>query len=267
MAPLQQLCGMKRSSRSRAPPHGPRSPIPVGSSSLGVRLAGSSFPARFHAVPAGHEPRRRQDSHRWSSVTIDYDLPEIRWGRSLTGRRLGNVSLSPRLSAWGRLGWRSLRPIRSPPGAVSGIDCLRMLPRGSGRGWAKRLAVLVSTLIAVITTAGCGSTTTTTVIKESVTTTTSTLNLASETPAILRVVPPNPYPKGWARLTVLISRIDPRWAAVYVTGTPGHVDQVQADAASVFHTARRGWVVHQAGNGGGCGVPARVRAELQLSCV
>jgi hypothetical protein len=88
----------------------------------------------------------------------------------------------------------------------------------------------------------------------------------AEARAILRVAPGNPYPPGWAHLTVRVSTVDSRWAAVHVLPNRGHTHQVQADVASMYHTRRHGWVVHQVGNGGGCGVPSRVRRDLHLAC-
>jgi len=50
------------------------------------------------------------------------------------------------------------------------------------------------------------------------------------------------------------------WAAAYITGR-----QVQGDVASL-HRKHHKWRVHQIGNGGGCGVPSKVRADLKLAC-
>jgi hypothetical protein len=88
----------------------------------------------------------------------------------------------------------------------------------------------------------------------------------SEKKAILRAAPSNPYPKGGAARKVRVSTVDSRWAAVYITANPGHHNQVQPDVASTYHTRHHGWVLHQEGNGGGCGVPARVRNDLHLNC-
>lgn len=95
--------------------------------------------------------------------------------------------------------------------------------------------------------------------------TTNAGDVGSEKAAILSAAPGGSYPPGWAHLTVRVSTIDPRWAAVFIEPNPGYERQVQPDVASMYHTDR-GWVVHQTGNGGGCGVPAGVRAELQLNC-
>jgi hypothetical protein len=88
----------------------------------------------------------------------------------------------------------------------------------------------------------------------------------SEKRAILRAAPSSPYPKGWASLTVRVSTVDSRWAAVYISANRGHQHQVQPDAASIYHTRRHGWVTHETGNGGGCGVPVRVSRDLHLAC-
>lgn len=50
------------------------------------------------------------------------------------------------------------------------------------------------------------------------------------------------------------------WAAAYITGP-----QVQGDVASL-HRKHHKWHVHQVGNGGGCGVPRKVRKDLRLAC-
>lgn len=88
----------------------------------------------------------------------------------------------------------------------------------------------------------------------------------SERTAILRAAPGNPYPSGEARRTIRVSTVSARWAAVYITATRGHRDRVQSDVASMFHTKHHGWVVHEEGNGGGCGVPRPVVRDLGLAC-
>lgn len=50
------------------------------------------------------------------------------------------------------------------------------------------------------------------------------------------------------------------WAAAYISGS-----QVQGDVASL-HRKHHKWHVHQIGNGGGCGVPSKVRDDLKLAC-
>jgi len=89
---------------------------------------------------------------------------------------------------------------------------------------------------------------------------------AAQRKAILQAGPGNPYPPGWAHLKVRVSTVDSRWAAIYILANPGHKNQVQPDVASVFHSKHRGWVDHQNGNGGGCGVPSQVKRDLSLAC-
>jgi hypothetical protein len=88
----------------------------------------------------------------------------------------------------------------------------------------------------------------------------------AEEKAILQAAPGNSYPPGWAHLTVRVSTVDSKWAAVYIRPNRGHAHQVQSDVSSVYHTKHHGWVTHQDGNGRGCGVPARVRHDLKLGC-
>ena len=84
--------------------------------------------------------------------------------------------------------------------------------------------------------------------------------------AILRAAPANPYPAGWAHRTVRVSTVNRRWAAVEIVADPGHTGQVQPDVASMYRTRSGRWIVHQPGNGGGCGVPRRVKEDLHLAC-
>jgi hypothetical protein len=88
----------------------------------------------------------------------------------------------------------------------------------------------------------------------------------SENTAILRAAPGNPYPRGWAHRTVRVSTVDAKWAFVYITANRGHQNQVQPDVASMYHTTRHGWVVHQDGNGGGCRMPKPIERDLHLAC-
>lgn len=89
----------------------------------------------------------------------------------------------------------------------------------------------------------------------------------AERSAILRAAGTNPYPSGWAHRTVRISTVSSRWAAVHIVANRGHQTQVQNDVASMYRTKHHGWVTHQVGNGGGCGVPAAVVHDLGLACV
>jgi hypothetical protein len=97
-------------------------------------------------------------------------------------------------------------------------------------------------------------------------------SLASRAPtrferrAILRAAPGNPYPRGWAYRTVRVSTVSSHWAAVHIVANRGHENQVQPDVASMYRTRHGGWIVHQSGNGGGCGVPRGVKADLHLAC-
>jgi hypothetical protein len=50
------------------------------------------------------------------------------------------------------------------------------------------------------------------------------------------------------------------WAAAYIRGSG-----VQGAVASL-HRKNHKWRVHQIGNGGGCGVPRKVRKDLKLAC-
>ena len=79
----------------------------------------------------------------------------------------------------------------------------------------------------------------------------------SERRVILRAGPGNPYPAGWARRYVRVSTVNARWAAVYIVANRGHRSQVQPDVASMYRLKSGRWVVHEAGNGGGCGVQQR----------
>jgi hypothetical protein len=73
------------------------------------------------------------------------------------------------------------------------------------------------------------------------------------------------YPPGSCRWVVRVSTARRGWAAVYIRPRRGQEGTVQPDVASLRRTRGR-WRVHQRGNGGGCGVPASVRRDLDLAC-
>lgn len=93
----------------------------------------------------------------------------------------------------------------------------------------------------------------------------------TERAQILRVVnggqnPCRIYPAGRCSQVVRISTVRPSWAAVYLRASkPAYRDQVQEDVGSLRRIDGT-WRVHQIGNGGGCGVPASVRRDLDLEC-
>lgn len=126
-------------------------------------------------------------------------------------------------------------------------------------------------VLALLALAGCGSTKTiiiqshTSTVTVSKSTASSAGSRSGTQAAVLSAAPGNPYPKGWAKLTVRVSTVDPGWAAVYITANPGHEHQVQPDVASL-HRTDQGWKLHQSGNGGGCKVPLPVVRELKLAC-
>lgn len=76
----------------------------------------------------------------------------------------------------------------------------------------------------------------------------------------------NPWPRGWAYRVVWVSTVDSRWAEVEILPMRGHAHQVQQDVGSTYRLRSGRWVMHQAGNGGGCHMPARVRRDLRLAC-
>jgi excisionase family DNA binding protein len=144
---------------------------------------------------------------------------------------------------------------RYPPRGVPWALPLRRVERdnwGNMRAWrSQMLGVLVLALLIVSNSSALAARQPT----------------SNEKRAILQHFQGSPYPAGWARLAIRVSTVDHRWAAVYIRATKGHFRQVQPDAASLYHTQSHGWVIHQIGNGGGCGLPRRVRADLQLYCV
>lgn len=72
------------------------------------------------------------------------------------------------------------------------------------------------------------------------------------------------YPAGTCRTFIRVSTVSPAWAAFYIRQRGRH-SKVQPDVAS-FHHGRRGWHVHQVGNGGGCDMPRAAKRDLNLFC-
>lgn len=65
---------------------------------------------------------------------------------------------------------------------------------------------------------------------------------------------------GSCHRKIKVSTKKQTWAAAYITGSG-----VQPAAASL-HRKNHRWRIHQIGNGGGCGVPDKVAADLKLAC-
>jgi curli biogenesis system outer membrane secretion channel CsgG len=87
----------------------------------------------------------------------------------------------------------------------------------------------------------------------------------AEAKAIVRALPKPAYPKSYYVYKVRISTVSKRWAAVRILPASGYESFIQPDIASVVR--RKGhWKTKQVGNGGGCGVPPAVVADLKLSC-
>ena len=88
---------------------------------------------------------------------------------------------------------------------------------------------------------------------------------ASEKKAIVKALPKPAYPRSYYVYKVRISTVSKRWAAVRILPASGYESFIQPDIASVVQKKKH-WKTNQVGNGGGCGVPAAVAADLKLSC-
>jgi hypothetical protein len=88
----------------------------------------------------------------------------------------------------------------------------------------------------------------------------------AEKKAIVKALPKPAYPRSYYVYKVRISTVSRRWAAVRILPASGYGSFIQPDVASVVRKHNR-WKTKQVGNGGGCGVPAAVAADLKLSCL
>ena len=68
------------------------------------------------------------------------------------------------------------------------------------------------------------------------------------------------FVSGSCHRKIKVSTKKQTWAAAYISGSA-----VQPTSASI-HRKHHSWHVHQIGNGGGCGVPSKVRKDLKLDC-
>ena len=68
------------------------------------------------------------------------------------------------------------------------------------------------------------------------------------------------FVSGGCHRKIKVSTKKQTWAAAYISGSA-----VQPTSASI-QRKHHSWHVHQIGNGGGCGVPKKVRNDLKLAC-
>lgn len=77
------------------------------------------------------------------------------------------------------------------------------------------------------------------------------------------------YPLGTCKIGFTVSDANPRWAVARIRADDNGENTVPPQTISLYRKHRRGhfWVINQAGNGGGCGVPKRPRRDLGLICL
>jgi hypothetical protein len=77
------------------------------------------------------------------------------------------------------------------------------------------------------------------------------------------------YPLGTCKIGFSVSEVNPRWAVARLRADTNGENIVPPQTISLYRKHRRGhfWVVNQAGDGGGCGVPKRPRRDLNMICL
>ncbi len=78
------------------------------------------------------------------------------------------------------------------------------------------------------------------------------------------------YPPGTCELKVAVSSRNKRWAVVRLRATANGETTVNPESISLHSKGqgkRKRWRVISVGNGGGCGVPRRIRRDLHLICL